>query len=50
MSVEYLFQDIITVSISYALFWSILIFIILYPKLRLKKIQNRIKNLEKNIK
>lgn len=50
MFVEYLFQDIVTVSISYVLFWAILIFIILYPKLRLKKIQKRIQNLEKNIK
>ena len=50
MSVEYeIFRDITTIIISYLLFWSVIIILILYPKIRLKKIQKRIQNLEKNI-
>lgn len=48
MSIEYLNQDLITISISYVLFWSILIILILYPKFRLRKTLKRIRNLEKN--
>ncbi|KKM14208.1 hypothetical protein LCGC14_1708460 [marine sediment metagenome] len=43
-------NDIITIIISYILFWSVVIILILYPKLRLRKTLKRIKNLEKNIK
>ncbi len=42
-------NDIITIIISYILFWSVVVILILYPKLRLRKILKRIKNLEKNI-
>ncbi len=42
-------KDIITIIISYILFWSVMIILILYPKLRLRKTLKRIKNLEKNI-
>lgn len=43
-----LLLDSITMAISYVLFWSVIIILILYPKLRLKKTRKRIKNLEKN--
>lgn len=46
MSIEYLSQDLITISISYLLFWAILIILILYPKLKLKKVKKSIKSLE----
>ncbi|KKM26875.1 hypothetical protein LCGC14_1580370 [marine sediment metagenome] len=50
MSVQYeIYRDVITITISYLLFWSVIILLILYPKLQLKKIQKRIHNLEKNI-
>lgn len=42
-------NDIITITVSYILFWSVVIILILYPKLRLRKTLKRIKNLEKNI-
>ncbi len=42
-------NDIITIIISYILFWSVVVILILYPKLRLRKTLKRIKNLEKNI-
>ena len=42
-------KAIITIIISYILFWSVVVILILYPKLRQKKILQRIKNLEKNI-
>ncbi len=42
-------KAIITIIISYILFWSVVVILILYPKLRKKKILQRIKNLEKNI-
>ncbi len=46
MSIEYLSQDLITIGISYLLFWAILIILILYPKLKLKKVKKSIKSLE----
>lgn len=42
-------KDIKTIIISYILFWSVVIILILYPKLQLRKTLKRIKNLEKNI-
>ncbi|KKN35061.1 hypothetical protein LCGC14_0787420 [marine sediment metagenome] len=42
-----IFRDIMTITICYLLFWSVIIILILYPKFRLKKIQKRIQNLEK---
>jgi hypothetical protein len=47
MSGQYFYSDLITISISYILFWAIIIILVLYPKLRLKKILKRIQNLEK---
>ena len=47
MSEQYL--DYITISISFALFWGVIIILILYPKLKLRKIQKRINNLTKNL-
>ena len=41
-------NDIITIIISYILFWSVVVILILYPKLKQKKTLQRIKNLEKN--
>ncbi|KKK43083.1 hypothetical protein LCGC14_0995680 [marine sediment metagenome] len=50
MSVQYeIYRDVVTITISYLLFWIVIIVLILYPKLKLKKIQKRIQNLEKNI-
>lgn len=46
MSIEYLDQDLLTIIISYLLFWAILIILILYPKLKLKKVLKSIKSLE----
>ncbi len=46
MSIEYLDQDLLTIIISYLLFWAILIILILYPKLKLKKVLKSIKRLE----
>lgn len=46
MSIEYFNQDLITITISYLLFWAILIILILYPKLKLKKIKKSIESLE----
>lgn len=45
-----LYLDYITISISYALFWGVIILLILYPKLKLKKTLRRINNLNKNFK
>ena len=50
MALEHFYCDLITITISYILFWAVIIILILYPKLRLKKILNRIKNLEQNLK
>lgn len=49
MSEQYLYPDLITISISYILFWTVIIILILYPILRLRKTLKRIRNLEKNI-
>jgi hypothetical protein len=49
MSEHYLKCDLITISISFILFWIVIIILILYPKLRLRKILKRIRNLEKNV-
>lgn len=43
-------MDFITLIISYILFWIIIIILILYPKLRLRRIKKRINNLEKTYK
>lgn len=40
-------QDIITIAICYSIFWSVIIALILYPKIELNKIKKRIKNLER---
>jgi hypothetical protein len=50
MALEHFYPDLITIIISYILFWAVIIILILYPKLRLKKILKRIKNLEQNLK
>ena len=42
-------NDIITIIISYILFWGVVIILILYPKLQMRKTLRRIKNLEKNV-
>jgi len=42
-----LYLDYITISISFTLFWIVIIILILYPKLRLRKTQKRIINLKK---
>jgi len=42
-----LLLDYITISISYSLFWGMVIVLILYPKLRLKTIKKRINKLNK---
>ena len=46
MSEQYL--DYLTISISFVLFWGVIIILILYPKLKLRKIQKRINNLKKD--
>lgn len=43
-------MDFITLIISYILFWFIILILILYPKLRLRKIKRRIYNLQKTNK
>jgi len=48
MSEHYLKSDLITISISFTLFWIVILILILYPKLRLRKTLKRIKNLERN--
>lgn len=45
-----LILDYITISISYVLFWGMVIILILYPKLRFKRIKKRINNLNKKSK
>lgn len=42
-----LILDYITISVSFALFWVIVIILILYPKLRIKRLKKRINNLNK---
>lgn len=41
------FSDYITIIISYLLFWGIIIILILYPKIKLKRLNKRINNLKK---
>ncbi|MFX1447716.1 MAG: heme exporter protein CcmD [Promethearchaeota archaeon] len=43
-----LIKDITTMSISYALFWFIIIVLIIYPKLSKRKIQKRVNKLNQN--
>lgn len=50
MSIEFLDRDLVTIAISYLLFWAILVILIVYPILELRKALKRIRNLEKNIK
>jgi len=45
-----LIQDITTMIISYALFWFVIIILILYPKLSRRKIQKRINKLNQSNK
>lgn len=47
MAIQYLNRDLITLSISYIVFWVIIIVLILYPIFKSKKIMKRIKSLEK---
>ena len=42
-----IYLDFITIAICYTLFWVIIIILILYPKLKLKKTLKRIKFLKK---
>ncbi|MFX1425646.1 MAG: hypothetical protein ACFFBE_04280 [Promethearchaeota archaeon] len=49
MTFQYFYSDLITITIAYILFWSVIIILIVYPKYRLRKILERIKNLEKNL-
>lgn len=46
MSLEY--RDILTITISYILFWLVIIALIIYPMFRLRNILKRIESLEKN--
>lgn len=50
MLLQYFYPDLITITTSYILFWAVIIILILYPKLKLKKVLKRIKSLEKNLK
>ena len=45
-----LIQDITTMAISYALFWFVIITLILYPKLSKRNIQKRINKLNQSNK
>lgn len=49
MTLQYFYEDLITISISYVLFWIVILILILYPSIRLRKTLKRIKTLEKNI-
>ncbi|MHA1986441.1 MAG: hypothetical protein ACW98D_07375 [Promethearchaeota archaeon] len=46
---SYLEPDIRTITISYILFWLVIIILIVYPIFRSRKILKRIENFEKNI-
>jgi len=48
MALQYFYEDLITISISYVLFWIVILILILYPSIRLRKTLKRIKTLEKN--
>jgi len=43
-----LILDIATISISYVLFWLVIIILILYPKLSKRKVQRRLNRLNQN--
>ena len=43
-----LFLDTITISISYVLFWLVVVLLILYPKLSKRKVERRLNRLNKN--
>ena len=43
-----LILDITTISISYVLFWLLIIILILYPKLSKRKVQRRLNRLNQN--
>jgi len=43
-----LILDITTISISYVLFWLMIIVLILYPKLSKRKVQRRLNRLNQN--
>jgi uncharacterized membrane protein YciS (DUF1049 family) len=43
-----LILDTITISISYVLFWLVIILLILYPKLSKRKVERRLNRLNKN--
>jgi len=43
-----LILDTVTISISYVLFWLVIIFLILYPKLSKRKVERRLNRLNKN--
>jgi len=49
MALQYFYEDLVTISISYVLFWIVILILILYPSIRLRKTLKRIKTLEKNI-
>ena len=42
-------RDILTITISYILFWVVIIILTIYPLFRLRKTLKRIENFEKNI-
>jgi hypothetical protein len=42
-------RDILTITISYILFWLVIIILTIYPLFRLRKTLKRIENFEKNI-
>ncbi|MFX0021487.1 MAG: hypothetical protein ACFE9S_04125 [Candidatus Hermodarchaeota archaeon] len=50
MLLQYFYPDLITITVSYILFWLVIIILILYPKIRLRKVVKRIENLNKNLK
>ena len=43
-----LFLDTVTISISYVLFWLVVLLLILYPKLSKRKVERRLNRLNKN--
>ncbi len=43
-----LILDITTISISYVLFWIVVIILILYPKLSKRKVERRLNKLNQN--
>jgi len=42
-------RDILTITISYILFWLVIIILTIYPLFRLRKTLKKIENFEKNI-